>query len=213
MVARVSGVCEFRPVPPRRGKLAPGSHPMDTVADIARLHGTELKVFCQRMVYNAALAEEIVQDVMTAYQRRPPLGTDTGRSAPGADVMTGARLRGWLYQVARNRCIDVLRKMRPQERLSAIRSSRATFGKVLVDTLTTPCGRAVKAEQVERAQSALDELEDDLRSVVIMRVYQQLTRKEIAQAVGLSVSGVKFRLALAFKQMRQALADLEDTGA
>ncbi|MCH9009415.1 MAG: hypothetical protein IIC21_02160 [Chloroflexi bacterium] len=72
---------------------------MEDPGDIERQFGSELRLFCRRMVYNDAVAEEVVQDVLVAACKTPT-----------AEV---THLRGWLYRVARNRCLDVLRKMKP----------------------------------------------------------------------------------------------------
>jgi RNA polymerase sigma factor (sigma-70 family) len=79
--------------------------------------------------------------------------------------------------------------------------------RALIDPLTTPAGQYIKAERAARALEALDALDDDLRSVVIMRVYHDLSREEIADAIGLSVSGVKARLARAFRLMREGFSE------
>jgi RNA polymerase sigma-70 factor (ECF subfamily) len=155
------------------------------------------------MVYNDALAEDIVQDVIAAACR--VAGTPDGLPPEGP------RQRGWFYRTARNRCIDELRKMRPEVRLSAMMASRAAF-RPMADPLTTPARKSMKQEHAARAAEALDELEDDLRSVIIMRIYQSLSRDEIAEAVGLTVSGVKARLSKAMKQMQDKLKSLDQSG-
>ena len=181
---------------------------MEDGGEIERRFGPELRRFCRRMVFNEALAEDIVQDVIAVSCEK----ADDPRSVLPPNEPH--RMRGWLYRVARNRCIDELRKMRPEVRLSAIQSSRVALGdRMPIDPLTTPAGKAVKAERVEAAQAALDGLDDDLRSVLIMRVYQDLSREEIAQVVGLSVAGVKARLAKATRMLRESLHRLDESSS
>lgn len=178
------------------------------VAAAQAQYAQELRAFCRRMVYDAALAEEIVQETFLRLHRE---SVDGHLSLPGggAEAAGTSAVRGWLYRVARNRCIDELRRMGREVRLSVIRT--ATRGGAMIDPLTTPAGKAIKAERAECVQRALDALGDDLRSVVILRVYQGLSREEIAEIVGLGVAGVKARLMRAFRQLRRELAGLADT--
>lgn len=171
------------------------------VADIERLYGSELRLFCQRMVYDAALAEDLVQEVLMTCCR-------VGTSAPPTDS-----LRGWLYRIARNRTIDELRKMHPKARLSALLSSRDAWvhPAVPVDPVTTPAGQAVKDDRVRHVQLAVDAMEDELREVVILYFFQGLPRAEVAEVIGLTLSGTKARLARAAKELRHKLQALNDS--
>jgi RNA polymerase sigma factor (sigma-70 family) len=171
------------------------------VVEIDRLFGTELRLFCQRMVYNEAMAEDIVQDVLMT----------CCRASQG--MQPTECLRGWLYKIARNRSIDELRKLHPKARLSALQTSRQTWMNpaIPIDSSTTPAGRAVKQDRTRRVQLAIDGMDDDLREVVIMYFFQGLSRTEVSQAIGLSLSGTKARLAKATSLLRQKLRALDDS--
>jgi RNA polymerase sigma-70 factor (ECF subfamily) len=171
------------------------------IAEIDRQYGNELRLFCQRMVYNEALAEDIVQDVLMTCFR-----------ADSATKPSGS-LRGWLYRVSRNRSIDELRKLHPKARLSALQSSRQvwTHSAIPIDPLTTPAGCAVKQDRVRQVQLAIDAMEDDLREVVIMYFFQGLSRQELSEAIGLTLSGTKARIAKATRVLREKLRTLDDS--
>ena len=57
----------------------------------------------------------------------------------------------------------------------------------------------------------LRELDEDLRSVVVMRYFQELPRDEIAEAIGLSVAGTKARLSKAMDVLREKLQQFDDS--
>ncbi len=173
------------------------------VDDIGRRYGQELRLFCERMVFSAPLAEDMVQDVLMTCCR-----------AEAGKIPTGS-LRGWLYRVARNRCIDELRRMHPNVRLSAVQSADRTFAPAVVpiDPATTPAGRSIKEDRARRVQAAIDAMEDDLRDVVILHFYQGLSGSEMAEVLDLSPSGAKARLSRAAKILRERLAALDDSGA
>lgn len=180
-------------------RLAAGD--LSALAEVEARFGEELRTFCHRMVYDEALAEDIVQDVLMTCCRAEPTVRPTGS------------LRGWLYRVARNRAIDELRKMHPKARLSAQQTSRQMWARpaIPIDPATTPAGRAVKRDRTQRVQTAIDAMGDDLREVVIMYFFQGLSRDEVAEAVGLTLSGTKARLAKATKVLREKLRALDDS--
>lgn len=171
------------------------------MADIDRQFGPELRSFCRRMVYNETLAEDIVQEVLMSCCRADPQSLPTGS------------LRGWLYRVARNRSIDELRKLHPALRLSALQSSKQAWlnPKIPIDPMTTPAGKAVKQDLARRVQLAIDSMEDDLREVVILYFFQGLPREELAEAIGLTLSGAKARIARATRVLREKLQSLDES--
>lgn len=169
-------------------------------ADLQARFVAELKLFCRHMVFDAALAEDIVQEVMMRCARIEP-----------AQLPTGS-LRGWLYRVARNKCIDELRRMKPEVRLTAMNSAQTFMpGVAAIDSGSTPAARAVKADRARQVQLVVDSLDDDLRAVVIMHFFQNLSNAEVAEALDLSVSGAKARLSRATRLLREKLSRLDDS--
>ncbi len=171
------------------------------IEEIENLYGMELRAFCSRMVYNEALAEDIVQDVLMTCCRIEE------------DKAPRESLRGWLYKLTRNRSIDELRKMHPKARLSALQSSRDAWLNpvVPIDPFTTPAGKAVKRDRTRQVQMAIDAMEDDLREVVIMYFFQGLSRAEVSEAIGLTLSGTKARIAKSTRLLREKLRALNDS--
>lgn len=167
----------------------------DAIDRVQRAYGHELGLFCRRMLGNAAQAEDVVQDVFTKCCELE------------SEALPTASLRGWLYQIARNRCIDLMRRRRETGRVGAPSESPSPRGSIdPVDPLTTPAGKALKRDRAARILAVLDEMDDDLRSVLVMKYFQDLSREEIADAIGLSVAGAKARLARAMEWLRERLS-------
>ena len=170
------------------------------VAAIERRYGDELRLFCRRMLGDPTQAEDVVQDVLATCCRLE------------AESLPAHSIRGWLYQVARRRCIDARRKQHdvapPAAR--AARGVQPSFDHA-IDPLTTPAGKALKRDRAVRILAVLQELDDDLRSVVVMRYFQELPREEIAEAIGLSVAGTKARLSKAMDVLREKLQQFDDS--
>lgn len=168
------------------------------VARLERQYAGELQLFSQRMLGDAAAAEDVVQDVLA---RCCALSRE---QAPNRSV------RGWLYQLARNRCIDLLRKRR--ERSLPGQKSDGGGGLLPIDPCTTPSGKALKRERALRILGCLDELDDELRAVIVLRYFQDLSRDQIAEAMDLSPRAVKSRIGKAILALRRLLGSLGDSG-
>ncbi|MBX3395810.1 MAG: RNA polymerase sigma factor [Phycisphaerae bacterium] len=170
------------------------------VNEVRARYGRELQMFCRRMVYDEVLAEDIVQEVMMKC------------FSPGVTPPSGS-LRGWLYKIARNRSIDEIRKMRPDVRMSAMKSASHIWdgAAIPIDPATTPAGKAIKADRARSVQTAIDSMDEDLREVVILYFFQGLPRLEVAEAIGLSLAGTKARLSRATRHLREQLHALDDS--
>ena|GEM_PF-1144442 len=172
------------------------------VGAIERRYGDELRLFCRRMLNDAAAGEDVVQEV---------LATCCGLEC---DALPTHSIRGWLYQIARRRCIDVRRKrhdVAPSPGAArGVRGAQRSFDHA-IDPLTTPAGKALKRDRALKMLSVLDELDDDLRSVIVMRYFQDLPREEIAEAIGLSLAGAKARLSKAMRALRARLESPDDS--
>lgn len=153
--------------------------------------GSELRLFCRRMLNDSQAAEDVVQDILLTCCHLPQ------------ESLPKHSLRGWLYQIARRRCIDLLRQQRdpaaPAAR--AIRRSAPSFEHA-VDPLTTPSGKALKRDRALKVLECLSRLDEDLRSVIVMQYFQELRREEIAEAIGLSLAATKARLSRALQELR-----------
>ncbi len=172
------------------------------LSTLEQRYGDELRLFCRRMLSDAAAAEDVVQDVLARCARLE------------AESVPTTSIRGWLYQICRRRCIDVQRKRRGPDADGA-RGKRPTHAgfEQAIDPLTTPAGKALKRDRAGRILAVLDSIDEELRSVIIMRYFQDLPREEIAEAIGLTLAGTKARLSKAMDVLRERLADVGGSSA
>jgi RNA polymerase sigma-70 factor (ECF subfamily) len=100
------------------------------------------------------------------------------------------RFSAWLYRIAHNTCYSRLRK---------------DIGKIYVPF--DPDARGVSSAIEERlaVEKALQQLPEDQREVVVLKVYQSLKFEEIAAIQDAPVSTVKSRLYMAFEKLRTIL--------
>lgn len=155
-----------------------------------RFAGT-LNALAFRVLRDAALAEEVVQEVfLHAWNRAGSY--DPSRSS----VST------WLVLVARSRAIDRLRSRQVVDR---------THDQVRQDAPRheSPQGsrRVQRMDRRRRIRGELARLPAEQRQVVELAYYGGLTQSEIAAATGTPLGTVKTRTLLALRKLRAALRD------
>ena len=124
-----------------------------------------------------------------------------------------AKVSSWLHRIAVNQCITRRRraKVRGETSLEAdVEENGAQFASPLSDS------PALSAEERERGvavRRAVNSLPPELRSVVVMKEFEDLTFQEIADTLGVPLSTVKSRLYTALKQLRMRLEKFDAEAA
>lgn len=160
-------------------------------------YALKLKAFMMRSGMSGEDADEIAQDVMVSVWRKAHL-YDPAKAGAAT----------WIYTIARNRRIDVLRKhARPAP----------DPDDPLFQPDPLPGGREVMSAQEtqDAVRLALHALPADQRQVLICAYFDGLSHGEVAGKLDLPLGTVKSRIRLACKAMRgilgeDRLADLYD---
>ncbi len=152
-------------------------------------HRGPLFRFLLAQLRDRPLAEELYQDV---WQRV---------IAARATWRPEAAFATWLYRIAHNRLNDHWRaqRHRPPAPLDAELRTAA-----LADP-EHPGSVAEQDEQRQRLQQALDELPDEQREAVLLRLQQGLSLEEIGRITGVGRETVKSRLRYAMDKLRARL--------
>lgn len=135
-------------------------------------------------------AEEVVQDVMLTVWRKAPL-FDPTKAAPST----------WLFTIARNRRIDLLR----QQKFIELDPHEPTLKP---EDPVQPDEEAILSDRAEKVSDALAQLPEEQVSLIRMAFYRGWSHSEIAEETGLPLGTVKSRLRLSFSRLRSALKDL-----
>jgi RNA polymerase sigma factor (sigma-70 family) len=153
-------------------------------------HRGKLYRFLARQLHgNGALADEFFQDV---WQR-----VITARQSWRPD----AAFSTWLYRIAHNRLADHWRAL--QHRPPAPADADERTGRI--PDYDTPERQLSAFEERRRLQMALDELPEEQREVVLLRLEQELSLEEIGEMTGVGRETVKSRLRYAMDKLRQRL--------
>ncbi|MBI3554439.1 MAG: sigma-70 family RNA polymerase sigma factor [Elusimicrobia bacterium] len=159
-------------------------------AELIRRNHARIFGLCASMLGDRTSAEDAAQEIfLKAYQS---LGKFGGKSA----------FSTWLYRVASNHCLDILRKAsrRRAESLDAVLEEE---GGRLERLLRAP-DEERRAEDADLVERVLATLPPDYRLILTLREVQGLSYEEIMEAMDCSLDSVKARL-------RRARESLEDS--
>ncbi|MBT0958264.1 sigma-70 family RNA polymerase sigma factor [Alphaproteobacteria bacterium KMM 3653] len=147
-----------------------------------------LKGFIIRSGAGAGQAEEIVQEVMLTVWRKSDQ-FDPAR----------AQVSAWVYQIARNKQIDVFRK-----------EQRPLPEALTQDPEADPDASQIIALEQEagKLRQALALLKPDQRSVIEQAYLGELSHQEISTQTGLPLGTIKSRIRLALEKLRHELKEI-----
>jgi len=145
-----------------------------------------LYAFCLQMLHDGPRAEDAVHDTFVKVARQ-------------AHTLThAAAFRGWLFQIARNETLMILRKARPEhvEDDDDVWESQ------------TPLTLLEQNERTEAVRTTLQSLKVRHREVLWLREFEGMSYSDIAAVTGSTESAVKSRLFHARRALAERLAPL-----
>jgi RNA polymerase sigma-70 factor (ECF subfamily) len=122
----------------------------------------------------------------------------------------------WLRHLAQDRIIDTHRRHREAQRRSIDREqplhrpawaddSSLQLAAQLVDAEKTPASAAIHQELQRRLETAMAQLADDDRDLILMRHHEQLSNQDVAAALGLTEAAASMRYLRALRKLRAVL--------
>ncbi len=125
-------------------------------------------------------------------------------------LRTDKPLKAWLFQVARNRCLDELRRKHAvnfSELESANDDEELSALAAIPDTSPLPEELAERSDLQDHLQQAIETLPYKFRSVVLLRYAGQLSFAEIGQALHMPEATAKTYFQRSKPLLRAALLD------
>ena len=120
-----------------------------------------------------------------------------------------ARVSSWLHRIAVNQCISRQRRAKVRSE-SALDDEEERHATSFATPLThSPARVAEHRQETAAVRRAINSLPVELRQVVVMKEFEELTFREIADALELPLSTVKSRLYTALKQLQLRLEKFE----
>ena len=167
----------------------------DAFCELYAAYKNRLLYFAMKFVKSREFAEDIFQDAFTVvWQSRRFINPDASFSS-------------YLYTIVRNRILNQIRDMANEDKLKehtlshAVDSANETNNKILFDDLKDVVSRAL--EQLTPRQREVFNMSRDL----------QMSHKEIAEALGVSVNTVQEHISVSLKVIRAYLTKYSGTSA
>jgi RNA polymerase sigma-70 factor (ECF subfamily) len=169
----------------------------EAFARLVHRYERELFNFLRRYLDNVELAEDVFQRTFLQVHLKRDL------------FQWGRKFRPWIYRIAVNQAIDMLRRSRRHQAVSLNHAvGESVRDGAMIDTLPDP---AAPAETVidQREDSAwsrrtVSNLPQRLRRVIELVYFQGFTHREAAEALAIPIGTVKSRVSAALDKMRRA---------
>jgi len=155
--------------------------------------------FMYRMAHNAAVAEDLAQEVfLRVYRSRQT-------------YEASAKFTTWLYRIATNLAVNYARdtrKERPEVTVSLDEPDEETGTTLdVADSRVTVEESLLRRERMLAIRKKVEALPERQKMAVIMHKYQQMDYKQISDVLKLSESATKSLLFRAYETLREQLKE------
>jgi RNA polymerase sigma-70 factor (ECF subfamily) len=175
-------------------RAGPGAAGAGDLGEIVGRFQTPLLRYVGGIVNRDEDAQDVVQEVFLCYCRFSQRG----------DAEPVKNASAWLFSVAHNLSQDVLRKRqrdkKAQSELAADPAPAETSEGEAVDTI-------IRQAASERALAELRKLPEEYRQVLLLKIVQEMTLRDIAKVTGLSFGNVAYRLNQGLKELARRLKE------
>lgn len=178
---------------------------VDAFRTLVLRHRMAVTTFAYRYVSDAQAAEDIFQETFLRLIQQVKR------------YKAQAKFTTLLYTVARNLCIDHLRKMehRKHQSLNSTGGEEGEETDALGDIIpgkATDMDKTMFRKELQKVlKKAIDDLPEEQREVFLLREYQDLRFREIAKITRTTTNTVKSRMRYALANLRRALAKAKIT--
>lgn len=155
----------------------------EALEKLVRRYASPLLTFIVRMIGDRHRAEELFQEVFLAVwtKRR--------------QFKLKYAFRGWLFTIAANRCRSDFRKKQ-------IPTAPAHDPATTASGETAPSTTAIATETASLVSTAVEQLPPQQRTVVVLRIWNGLSFREISEVVGTTESAARSNMHRGLQTMR-----------
>ena len=159
-------------------------------------HEGRMYAVALRMCGNREDAQDCLQEAMLRIYRS--IGSFKGQSS----------FSTWAYRITMNTCLDELRRKKNKQNTSL--DSLLEVGWTPSDDRNLPEKHAMQSELRSSLHAAIQELPEDMRSVIVLRDIHGMAYDEIAQALDVNVGTIKSRISRGREKLREKLKNITE---
>jgi len=119
-----------------------------------------------------------------------------------------AKVSSWLHRIAVNQCLTTKRRKKTRSEEYMDDETNEQDRVFVASAAHSPGNITEQAERLRVVRQAVGSLPTDLRQVIVMKEFEEMTFQEISDTLELPLSTVKSRLYTALKQLRMKLEGL-----
>jgi len=128
-----------------------------------------------------------------------------------------AKFASWLFTIAANLCRNYVRRWERAggTAMQSLDADSTNTSEWILTSNDSPDQAVIKAELISSIKEALTKLPHDLKTVILLYEYEDLSYEEISSVLGCSIKAVEMKLYRARKLLRELLsgADLRNQDA
>ena len=116
-----------------------------------------------------------------------------------------AKVSSWLHRIAVNQCLTTKRRQKTRSEDFIDDEDGSEERTFVAAARYSPANEAEQGERLKIIRQAVGALPTDLRQVIVMKEFEEMTFQEISETLEVPLSTVKSRLYTALKQLRMRL--------
>jgi RNA polymerase sigma-70 factor (ECF subfamily) len=163
------------------------------LSDLVKRHKQRIFSFIYSKVYDRDITEDIFQDTFIKVIRTLKRGAynEEGKFLP------------WVMRIAHNLVIDHFRKNNRMPKFE--NSGDFNIFSVLSDSSLNAEKSMIKGQVEEDVRRLIEELPEDQKIVLLMRIYKDMSFKEISEQTGVSINTALGRMRYALINLRKVI--------
>jgi RNA polymerase sigma factor (sigma-70 family) len=157
---------------------------------LVRRYRERITAYVRSMVHDSSRAEDITQETFISALRSLRAGDQE------------IAFRPWVFQIARNACIDHLRKVQRTDEISIYSDDFQPDHDVRISSPQATDAAVLQRQDMDDLQQAFGGLPDSQYEILLLREFEGLSYHEIGQRMGLTAPAVESMLARARRSLK-----------
>tara|TARA_R110001592_G_scaffold357763_1_gene661504 strand:+ start:15 stop:548 length:534 start_codon:yes stop_codon:yes gene_type:complete len=168
-----------------------------SIEEIYKEHNGLVYNLCLNYLQNIEDAEEVTQDVfLTIFKKQEGFKSNSS-------------LKTWVYRITVNQCLDFLKAKKRKKRFGFLIPIYDNSESYSYSNFEHPGVLLENQEATEGLLKLINELPENQKTAIILKVIDELSQKEIAEVMGLSIKAVESLLSRAKNNLKEKINQSE----